>query len=444
MKSNVTEEFLNSCSRSFKQSNQKKLVMNAIIKNGIDAAAINNEHLTQNQPVFSCEIDTGKVTNQKNSGRCWMFAGLNVLRQRIIEKYNIKDFELSQCYVMFWDKLEKCNYFLESIIGTSEEEADSRVVMWILDNPIADGGQWDMFANIVEKYGVVPKCVMPETFHSSKSPRMNNILATKLRKGAIILRKLHKDGKNADEIRIEKEKIMSDIYRILCCFLGNPPKKIDFEYRDNDKKFYSFENLSPVDFYEKFIGINIRDYVSIINAPSNGKKFDTTYTVKYLGNVCGGVDIKYLNVDINTLKKLALKQLKDNEAVWFGCDVGKMSNSDAGVMDSDLYDYSTILNTDLSMTKGERLDYGESCLTHAMVLTGVDIKNDKAKRWKVENSWGEEKGNKGYFVMSDAWFDEYTYQIVINKKYLSDKLMKAYKKEPIVLEPWDPMGSLAI
>lgn len=440
MEKSITKDIFESFS---KKNLGNKLVMNSVIKNGIDSVAIDNNTLIKNQPVFSLEIDTGKVTNQKKSGRCWMFAGLNTLRQKVIEKYNIKEFELSQCYTMFWDKFEKANYFLESIIDTIDEPNDSRLVMWLLDSPVQDGGQWDMFCNIVEKYGVVPKYVMPETFQSSQSGKMNSLLSTKLRQGALKIRKLHKEGMKTDKVRAEKESILSDIYGMLCCFLGEPPRKFNFEYRDGSNEFFRSENISPLEFYKSYIGVNIRDYVSIINAPQQSKKFDTSYTISYLGNVIGGKDIKYLNVDIDTFRNLALMQLKDHEPVWFGCDVGKMSDSSSGVMDTELYSYDEVLKTDFAMSKGERLDYCESCLTHAMVLTGVNIVDGKPERFKVQNSWGEEKGQKGYFIMDTKWFDEYTYQIVINKKYLSDKLKDAYEKKPVVLMPWDPMGSLA-
>ena len=444
MDKNITNEFVNCWSESFNNNSQNSVLMNAIKKNGIDQVTINSNKLVENQPVFSEEIKTGKVTDQKKSGRCWMFAGLNVLRQRIIEKYGIKDFELSQCYLMFWDKLEKSNYFLESIIDTLDKEIDSRIVMWILDNPIQDGGQWDMFCNLVEKYGVVPKYIMPETFQSSQSNVMNRLLSLKLRQGALRLRKAHESGAAIESVRNEKEKILNEVYAMLCLFLGEPPKKFDFEYRDDDNKFHRYENITPISFYHDFVGTDIREYVSVINAPTKDKAFNTSYTVAYLGNVKGGKEIKYLNVDINTLKDLAVKQLRNEEPVWFGCDVGKMSQSDAGIMDAKLFDYGPALNTDFSMSKGDRLDYCESCLTHAMVLTGVNLRDGKPNRWKVENSWGEEKGTKGYFVMSDSWFDEYTYQVVINKKYLSDDLRRTFEKEPVVLNPWDPMGSLAI
>lgn len=444
MGKDITKKFLENCSKNFEKDPQNKLMMNAMVKNGIDASAINEEKIIDNQCVFSQEIDTGKVTNQKQTGRCWMFAGLNTLRQGMIEKYKIKDFELSQCYGMFWDKFEKANMFLENIIDTVDEAIDSRIVMFLLHNPIDDGGEWQMFYNIVEKYGVVPQYLMPETEQTKDSKNMNSILGTKLRQGAMKIRNLHEDGKSIQDIEKEKEEILTDVYRMLCCFLGEPPKKFDFEYRDKDKKFFRFENLTPLEFYKKFACIDVNDYVCVINDPAKDKKFSTMYTIKYLGNVKGGQDIKYLNVDIDTFKELTMKQLNDNEPVWFGCDVEKMMDRKTGIMDMDLYLYDSAFNTDFNMPKGERISYCESSCTHAMVLTGVNIVDGKPNRWKVQNSWGEDRGAKGYFVMSDQWFDEYMYQVVINKKYLSDELKKVCTKKPVVLEPWDPLESLSL
>lgn len=440
----ITNDMINDFSKYFSQEPKHNVIMNAIMKNGINQVALNNESIINLKDTFSLEIDTGKVTNQKKSGRCWMFAALNTFRHKISEKYNIKDFELSQNYTMFWDKLEKANYFLENIIDTINEDISSRIVTWLLEYPVPDGGQWDMLCNLVAKYGVVPKDVMPETYQSSQSAMMNELLDLKLRSDASIIRKMYNDGYKLDDIRQKKVFMMSEIYSMLCYFLGTPPKKFDFEYRDKDKCFHRDSNLTPLEFFKKYVDIDLNDYVSIINAPTNDKPFEKTFTVKYLGNVVGGKNILYLNLNINVLKKLAIDQLKDNETVWFGCDVAKWYDKDLGIMDTNLFEYDETLSTTLNLTKAERLDYRNSCLTHAMVLTGVNIVDNKPNRWKVENSWGDEPGKKGYFIMSDGWFDQYLYQIVINKKYLSPELLKALEQKPIELEPWDPMGSLAL
>ncbi|RYL95008.1 aminopeptidase [Sporolactobacillus sp. THM7-4] len=424
---------------------KNKVIKDAMMKNGIHAATLNSDSIAAMNPVFSEEINTGKVTDQKRSGRCWMFAALNTFRHKLNETFDLKDFELSQNYTLFWDKFEKANYFLESIIETADEPLDGRLVSWLMTTPQQDGGQWDMLAALIEKYGVVPKQVMPETYLSSHTVELNRVLNARLREDAGFLRKLHGEGQSKKELETAKDEMLSDIYRILALSLGEPPKKFDFEYRDEDKKeFHRETGITPQAFFEKYVGLNLDDYVSVINAPTKDKPFNKTYTVQYLGSVVGGRPIKYLNVDMDTLKNLAISQIKDKETVWFGCDVVLYSNSKLGIMDKELYDYETAFSTGFNLTKAERLDYKESCLTHAMVLTGVNLVEGKPNRWKVENSWGEDVGHKGYFVMSDKWMDEFTYQVVVNKKYLPDELKEAYEKEPIELKPWDPMGALAL
>lgn len=423
--------------------NNDKLVRNSILNVGLDATALNHQAKTDMQHTFSLELKTGKITSQNSSGRCWLFAGLNTMRFKIMQDLHLKDFELSQTYQMFFDKIEKANYFLENILDTLSEKTDSRLIMWLLSGPLNDGGQWDMFTSIVEKYGVVPKSTMPETYHSSNSGRMNQILTVKLREFAQKLREDYQNKKSIEELRENKKEMVIEFYRLLTLFLGNPPKKFDFEYKDKDKKFYRKANLSPIEFYNKYININLDDYVSIINAPTKDKPFNKTFTVQYLGNVEAGNPVKYLNVDMVTFKRLTIAQLQDGIPVWFGSDVGKKMHREDGILDDNIYDYENVLSAKLSLDKAGRLNYGESLMTHAMVFTGVNLVDGKPNRWKVENSWGEKSGNKGYFVMSDKWFDEYNYQIVINKKYLSEKLLEAWKTEPIVLKPWDPMGSLA-
>ncbi len=441
----IKKESIKRYAQNFHEDRTKKVIADAVIKNGLNDVAMNYESIANMHYNFSEEIDVGKVTNQKKSGRCWMFAALNNIRYSISDKLNIKnhDFELSQSYTMFWDKLEKANYFLENIIETKDMELDSRKVMWLLSNPTNDGGQWDMFTGIIEKYGIVPKYIMPESYSSSNSAVMNKILNLKLRDNAKILRKNYKRGVSFSELRDKKENMIDEIYSILSYFLGNPPQSFDFEYRNNDNEFYRDGNISPQEFYQKYSEVKMKDYVSIINAPTGDKPFHQTYTVEFLGNVVDGQQIHYLNLDIEKLKELSIAQIKDGEPVWFGCDVGQMSDRDLGIMDTELYNYEDILNTDFTLDKGERLQYGESVLTHAMVFTGVNLCNGNPRRWKVQNSWGEEAGNKGFFVMSDNWFEEFNYEVVINKKYLSKELLQDYQKEAVILKPWDPMGSLA-
>jgi len=430
----------------FNKRENSKIIANAVIKNGINDTALNNESVKKMHYDFSEEIDVGKVTNQEKSGRCWMFAALNNIRYSISKDLNIKDhdFELSEAYTMFWDKLEKANYFLENIISTVDLELDSRRVMWLLNEPTNDGGQWDMFTALIEKYGIIPKYTMPESYHSSNSRYMNKILSLKLRDLAKSLRKDFKLGADKESLREEKETMLAEIYSILAYFLGEPPQEFDFEYKDKDGKFYRDSGLSPLEFYNKYSKVKMTDYVSIINAPTTDKPFDQTYTVEFLGNVKEGQQIHYLNLPIEKLIDYSTAQLKDGEPVWFGCDVGQWSDRDLGIMDTELFNYQDLLDTKFSLDKGQRLQYGESILTHAMVFTGVNINDqDQAERWKVQNSWGEKVGEDGFFIMSNDWFKEFNYEVVINKKYLSEADLKSYQKDPVVLKPWDPMGSLA-
>ncbi|WEG14587.1 C1 family peptidase [Pullulanibacillus sp. KACC 23026] len=443
MANEITTQLLEVFTANFNEKSTNKIIKNTVMKSGIDAAAENNDAVVAMNHVFSEEITTGAVANQKQSGRCWMFAALNTFRHKILETFKLKDFELSQNYTNFWDKFEKANFFLESVLKTAEEPLDGRLVSWIMSTPQQDGGQWDMFVSLIKKYGVVPKQVMPETFQSENSRRLNSIINRKLRRDAVKLRGLFSEGKSEAELQRAKEDMLSEVYQILTFALGEPPKTFDFDYRDADDVFHREEKVTPQAFYKKYVGIDLEDYVSIINAPTKDKPYGKTFTVQFLGNVVGGKPVKYLNVDMDTLKQLAIKQIKENESVWFGCDVGQSSNRDYGIMDTALFDYEETLGTSLHMTKEERLDYKESVMTHAMVLTGVNLVDEQPTRWKVENSWGNKVGKKGYFVMSDKWMDEYTYQVVINKAYLSDELKKAFDQEPIQLKPWDPMGSLA-
>lgn len=443
-RSSISPDMISRFSKDFKEQKHYKVMANAIKKNGINDVAMNQDSPVLMKHTFSEEIQSGKITNQKKSGRCWLFAALNTLRQQIAEKCNLEHFELSQNHLTFWDKFEKANYFLESILETLNEETSSRLISWLLSNPVQDGGQWDMFVNLIEKYGVVPKQAMPETYHSNDSRMMNRLLTVKLREGAAYLRTLHRERKmSEDDLRVYKESLLNDIYRMLCHFLGEPPANFDFEFRDKDGNFVREAHLTPEQFYKNYVSIHLSDYVSLIHAPTSDKPYGRTYTVRYLGNVKEGKDVLYLNVEIETLKKLALAQLRNDEPVWFGCDVGQMMERKSGIMDMDLFDYESALDVKFNMTKSQRLEYSESLMTHAMVLKGVNLVDGVPNRWKVENSWGKENGEDGFFVMGDSWFDEFVYQIVVNRNSLPEELRQALGQTPVQLDPWDPMGSLA-
>ncbi|WP_430608083.1 aminopeptidase C [Enterococcus sp. DIV2379] len=441
--SEISKKTTAAFAQAYQDNNKQTALQRSVVKNGITASAENVSAKVNNVPVFSVDVTTGKVSNQKQSGRCWMFAALNTFRHKMLNDFNLKEFELSQNHTFFWDKYEKANYFYENILATANEPLTSREVAFLLQTPQQDGGQWDMIVSIFQKYGVVPKTVMPESSNSSNSRDLNNYLNKKLRKDAVALRQLVAEGKTAEDIQTAKEAMLEDIYRFLATSLGTPPETFDFEYRDEDKNYHIDRNLTPQSFYEKYVGVDLDDYVSIINAPTADKPYNQSYTVEMLGNVVGGKEVKYLNVDMPTFKKLAIAQLEQGESVWFGCDVGQSSTRDTGIMALDAYDINDLFDIDFTMTKAERLDFGESLMTHAMVLTGVDLIDGESTKWKVENSWGEKVGTNGFFVMSDAWMDEYTYQIVVRKEFLTAEQLAAFEAEPTVLAPWDPMGALA-
>ncbi len=444
MKESISKEFLEAAAQKFTESPRNRVAMNATVSAGIRQAAANCQAPRSSRHSFSISLKQGEITNQKQSGRCWMFAALNTMRFQVMKKLNLETFELSQAYPLFYDKLEKSNYCLENILKTLEEPTEGRLMSFLLMAPLGDGGQWDMFVGLVEKYGVVPKEAMPESVSSSATADLSSYMTEKLREDACVLRTAYQNGASMEALREKKEAMLEEIYRMLCIALGTPPEKFTFEVRDKDEKFIRDVDITPQAFYKKYVGMNLGDYVSLINAPTADKPFYHTYTVKFLGSVLEGRPVKYLNLPAEELKAAAIAQLKDGEPVWFGCDVGKRSLRDGGIMDLNVLDVEGLFDVSFGMTKAQRLDYGQSLMTHAMVLQGVNLdENGKPNRWRVENSWGKEPGKDGYYVMTDDWFTEYTYQVVVNKKYLTAEQRKQWEQDPKELEPWDPMGSLA-
>ena len=436
----LTSEFTQSLFDNYQKNAKYSAVENAATKNGLLNALENRASHAANLPVFSIDLTNDPVSNQKQSGRCWMFAALNTFRHKILTEFKLENFELSQAYTFFWDKYEKSNWFLEQIIGTSDLEIGDRKLKFLLDVPQQDGGQWDMVVALFQKYGVVPKDIYPESISSSASRELDQYLNKILRQDAQILRDLIQNG---GDVVAKKSELLQEIFNYLAMTLGLPPQKFDFEYRDKDDQFHKFEDITPQAFYEKFVDIKLDDYVSVINAPTADKPYNKSYTVEFLGNVIGARDVRHLNVEMDRFKKLAIAQMQAGETVWFGCDVGQVSNRQDGLLTMDAYDFSA-MDLDFTQDKASRLDYSESLMTHAMVLTGVDLDAaGNSLKWKVENSWGEKVGKKGYFTASDAWMDEYTYQIVVRKEFLTAEELAAYEAEPEVLLPWDPMGALA-
>ena len=419
-----------------------RAMTNALTKHNVKDVAFTNRGLEEAQFAFSVNVPTMEVTNQKQSGRCWIFAALNLFREEIAEKCNIEKFELSQNYIAFWDKFEKINFFYESMIELADRPLTDRLVIYLLDSGIGDGGQWNMLVNLVEKYGLVPKAAMQETFQSSHTRDMNRLINTLLRKGALDLRKAYSEGSDVMQV---KEKYLLDAYRLLTMCFGVPPKSFDFEYTDKDDAYHIDRGLTPIEFAGKYTSLNLRsDYVGIINSPTEDKPFYQQITIDYLGNVAGAPPVTYLNLPMEEIKDLIVRQLQDGKPVWFGSDVGSMGERSMGIWSDKIYDFDGTLGIDFSMTKEERLNIRESAMNHAMVITGVNLdENGVPNRWKIENSWSDQNGEKGYYVMNAGWFDKFVYQAVIEKSYLDEKQLEALQTEPMHFMPWDPMGTLA-
>jgi len=434
----IKDKHIQTWQEAIDQDLQHKTLRRALVENELRKIAIKQESASLNTFNFSKNIETLPVTNQEKTGRCWIFAGLNFIRERMAKKYQLKKFEFSQNYIAFYDKLEKINYFIESIDDFLTCDKDDRTLQHILNVGIQDGGQWDMFVALIEKYGLVPKDAMVETKVSSQTRVMNQIINTKLRQYTAKAR----DIGHVDQLDDLKEKTLKGLYRFLVASFGVPPKSFSFEYVDKDKKYHSIDNITPKQFYQDYVGNDLNDYVSIIHSPTEDKPFYQTYGIAYLGNVVEGKQINHLNLPMDDIKSLILKQM-DHEVVWFGCDVGFFGDRETGVWDDQRYDFDDILQMDLSLSKADMLDYAHSRMNHAMVLTGVSLKNDQPTKWKIQNSWGDKHGDKGYYLASDSWFNRFVYQAVINKKYMTDKQHKALETKAVILKPWDPMGALA-
>jgi bleomycin hydrolase len=428
--------------KDFSANPSYRLAQNAVTRVSVDDVAISREIVSSIDHSLSTHLDDWKVTNQERSGRCWLFAGLNLLRVGVMRKTGLKDFEFSQNYAMFWDKIERANYFLEAVIETAGRDADDRTVAYLLESVAGDGGQWNMFAAIVAKHGLVPKGYMPETQSSSNTARMNSVLQYLLRQGAKSVRAaMAADGLEA--ARAEKAEVLRVAYRALCIHLGTPPERFDWQWTDKDKVFHRDGILTPQEFAAKYVDLPLEQYVCLVHDPRPSSPVGRTFTVEFLGNVLGGPPVVYLNVDISVIKDIAATTIEGGEPVWFGCDVAKMMSNEYGYWDANLYDLPSVYDTAFDLTKADRLIYHETLMTHAMLFTGVDVLDGVTRRWRVENSWGGDRGKDGFYTMNDSWFDQYVFEIAARRSALPADLQSSLDAEPIVLPAWDPMGALA-
>ncbi|GIT11616.1 MAG: aminopeptidase [Methanobacteriota archaeon] len=427
--------------KEFDAEPSNKVAQNAVTNVQLPDLTLNRDLVQDIDDSFSIKLDDWKVTAQMRTGRCWLFATLNLFRVGAMKKMKLKNFEFSQAHIHFWDKFERSNHLLEAIIETSDRPVDDRTIHFLLSDPIGDGGQWNMATNLVRKHGLVPKTAYPESNSSSATRWMNAELKDILRSSASEIRAIIDGGGTVEEARAHKEKRIADIWRMLCIHLGTPPKTFNWQWRDKDGEFHRNGRMTPQQFAAEFVDIEWEDYVCIVNDPRN--EYYRTYTVDFLQNVAGGPPVVYLNVPSKDMKAITQKLLEDGIPVWMGCDVGKEMDRKRGLWDADLFDVEGLYGVEYGMDKADRLRHNQTMMTHAMLFTGVDVVNGRPRRWRVENSWGQDTGQKGYYTMNDSWYDQYMFEIAAPKDYLTEKMLEGLETEPVVLPAWDPMGSLA-
>jgi len=423
---------------SYSPSGADIAIQNALSNNSIKEITYKAQYAKTQDHLFEVEVKTGSITDQKSSGRCWMFTSMNVFRPVVMEKYNISDFEFSENYLYFWDILEKSNLFLERIIASVDKDIYDREVYWLIDNPVGDGGAWNSFANLVEKYGVVPKEIMPETEQSSSTYRMIYLIKSLLRKDAMILRGA-KD-KKTESLRKQKVEMLKDVYRILVLSLGEPPKEFQWRYKNNNGKITEYKTYTPQSFWQDAVNANLDDYIMFIDDPT--RPYYKLYERQKDKNTYEGNNWTYVNIPAADLKPMMVKSLKDGQLMYFSCDVGKFLSKDEGTLDLNNYDYNSVFGVDFTMTRKQRMLTHQSGSTHGMAVCGVDFdESGKPTKWKIENSWGPSYGHSGYLTMTDEWFDQYFFRMVINKKYLTDKVLAVLKQKPTEVPYYNPAFS---
>ncbi|MCS5685325.1 MAG: C1 family peptidase [Acidimicrobiales bacterium] len=437
----ITRKQVAELRKGFDAESSNKVAQNAVTNVQLPDLTLNRDLVQDIDDSFSTKLDDWKVTAQMRSGRCWLFATLNLLRVGAMKKMNLKNFEFSQAHIHFWDKFERANHLLEAVIETSDRPVDDRTIHFLLSDPIGDGGQWNMAMNLIRKHGLVPKSAYPESNSSSATRWMNAELKNILRSSACEIRAIVDGGGSVEEAREHKENRIADIWNMLCIHLGTPPKTFNWQWRDKDDKFHRNGRMTPQQFAAEFVDIDWEDYVCIVNDPRN--EYYQTYTIDFLQNVAGGPPVVYLNVPNKEMKAITQKLLEDGIPVWMGCDVGKEMDRKRGLWDAELFDVEGLYGIEYGMDKADRLRHNQTMMTHAMLFTGVDVVNGRPRRWRVENSWGADTGQKGYYTMNDSWYDQYMFEIAAPTSYLNEKMQTGLETEPVVLPAWDPMGSLA-
>ncbi|WP_182049787.1 aminopeptidase C [Changpingibacter yushuensis] len=419
-----------------------KIVQNAVSAQGADAVSLDRDVINRLDDSTSERLDAWPVTNQKHSGRCWEFAGLNVLRARMIKELNVEDFAFSQNFVAFHDKLEKANHILVRAIETADQPLEDEDVRDVLQ-PIGDGGYWTQFLDLIKKYGIVPQWAMPDTESAGNTDQMNRALSTVLRRaiGSIRSTKNVDSTDVPDDVAAKQDEIrlatMADIWRILAIHLGTPPTEFSWQYRDKDKAFHTEGTMTPLEFAHKYVPANIYDYVALTHDPREEHPVGHRYVIDHTPFMEGGTPYTHVTAAIDDLKSTAIETIRSGEPVWFSCDVSQQFDRQSGIWDAQLHNYEALYGVGMSIAKADRLRLHESSATHAMALVGVDLVDGQPKRWRVENSWGDEVGTKGFFTMDDSWFEEYVFQVIVAPERLTEAQRQANTEEPIVLPHWD-------
>ncbi|MBR5921187.1 MAG: C1 family peptidase [Bacteroidales bacterium] len=425
---------------SYQSNPTNKALRNAINSNDISKLAVNYDNNTAFDEHLSNTVPSKAITNQESSGRCWMFTGMNVLRNKAIRKYDLPaDFQFSQCYTFFWDQLEKANLFLQSILDTRAKSMEDETVQWLFKNPIGDGGQFTGVANLMTKYGVVPKEAMPETYNSNHTSRMSELIKLRLREDGLRLRQMaNNKGTTEAKLQAAKMEMLETIYRMLAYTLGEPPTEFTWTQRNSKGEIVSTEKYTPMSFFNKFVNEDFSTYYMVMNDPT--REYYKVYEIEYDRHVYDGQNWKYLNLPMPEIANMAIASIKDSTMMYFSCDVAKFLDRDKGYMDINNYDYGALFGTTFGMDKKERISTYASGSSHAMTLCGVDLDaNGKPTKWMVENSWGSNRGHNGFLIMTDQWFNEYMFRLVVESKYIPSATLKLFDQKPILLPAWDPL-----
>lgn len=440
-KGGITPEMLEKIKSEQPNSAADRALRTALAGTSINQLAKNPNNPASSDTYFSHSVPSKGITDQQSSGRCWLFTGMNVMRAKMIKKYNLGAFQFSQSYSFFYDQLEKSNLFLQAVIDNAKKPMDDKLVEWLFKNPLSDGGTFCGVQDVMMKYGAVPAEVMPESYNANNTSRMSAIIALKLREYGLALRQGAAQGQKPAVLEKRKVEMLGTIYRILSTCLGEPPTTFKWTMKDANGRPVSTKEYTPKSFYEEYVGEDLKNnYVMLMNDPS--RPYHRTYTIDMDRHSYDGAQWTYLNLPIEEIKPLAIASIKDSTMMYFSCDVGKFYDSKTGVLCTENFDYATLFDTDFPMDKADRIRTFASASSHAMTLMAVDLDAEgKPTKWMVENSWGPNSGVKGHLIMTDKWFDEYMFRVVVEKRFVPEKLLKLYNHEPTRLPAWDPLFS---